>query len=68
MSAPTATESLTLELDDIQRATNARPRTSGPTRCFASTIDGRSAVHTYRIKGIGAFNENRDPSFNDPDY
>ncbi len=28
----------------------------------------RSAVHPDRIEGIGAFNENRDPSFNDPDY
>ena len=28
----------------------------------------RSAVHPDRIESIGAFNENRDPSFNDPDY
>ena len=28
----------------------------------------RSAVHPDRIEGIGAFNENRDPSFHDPDY
>ncbi len=28
----------------------------------------RSAVHPDRIEGIGAFNENRDPTFNDPDY
>ncbi len=28
----------------------------------------RSAVHPDRIDGIGAFNENRDPRFNDPDY
>ena len=28
----------------------------------------RSAVHPDRIEGIGAFNENRDPSFSDPDY
>ena len=28
----------------------------------------RSAVHPDRIEGIGAFNENRDPSFTDPDH
>ena len=28
----------------------------------------RSAVHPDRIEGIGAFNEDRDPTFNDPDY
>jgi enoyl-CoA hydratase len=28
----------------------------------------RSAVHPDRIEGIGAFNEGRDPSFEDPDY
>ena len=28
----------------------------------------RSAVHPDRIEGIGAFNEDRDPSFSDPDY
>jgi enoyl-CoA hydratase/carnithine racemase len=28
----------------------------------------RSAVHPDRIEGIGAFNENRDPSFQDTDY
>jgi enoyl-CoA hydratase/carnithine racemase len=28
----------------------------------------RSAVHPDRSEGIGAFNENRDPSFHDPDY
>jgi enoyl-CoA hydratase len=28
----------------------------------------RSAVHPDRIEGIGAFNENRDPTFTDPDY
>jgi enoyl-CoA hydratase len=28
----------------------------------------RSAVHPDRIEGIGAFNEDRDPSFQDPDY
>ena len=28
----------------------------------------RSAVHPDRIEGIGAFNENRDPGFHDPDY
>jgi enoyl-CoA hydratase len=28
----------------------------------------RSAVHPDRIEGIGAFNENRDPTFHDPDY
>ena len=28
----------------------------------------RSAVHSDRIEGIGAFNENRDPTFDDPDY
>ena len=28
----------------------------------------RSAVHPDRIEGIGAFNENRDPSFQDADY
>ena len=28
----------------------------------------RSAVHSDRIEGIGAFNENRDPTFQDPDY
>lgn len=28
----------------------------------------RSAVHPDRIEGIGAFNEDRDPNFQDPDY
>ena len=28
----------------------------------------RSAVHPDRIEGIGAFNDDRDPSFQDPDY
>jgi enoyl-CoA hydratase len=28
----------------------------------------RSAVHPDRIEGIGAFNEDRDPTFRDPDY
>ena len=28
----------------------------------------RSAVHPDRIEGIGAFNEGRDPSFEDPNY
>ncbi len=28
----------------------------------------RSAVHPDRIEGIGAFIENRDPTFTDPDY
>ena len=28
----------------------------------------RSAVHPDRIEGIGAFNENRDPTFKDSDY
>src|SRR5438067_11364745 len=28
----------------------------------------RSAVHPDRIEGIGAFNENRDPTFQGPDY
>jgi enoyl-CoA hydratase/carnithine racemase len=28
----------------------------------------RSAVHPDRVEGIGAFNDDRDPSFQDPDY
>ena len=28
----------------------------------------RSAVHPDRIEGIGAFNDDRDPIFQDPDY
>lgn len=28
----------------------------------------RSAVHPDRVEGIGAFNEDRDPVFRDPDY
>jgi enoyl-CoA hydratase len=28
----------------------------------------RSAVHPDRVEGIGAFNENRDPTFRDADY
>ena len=28
----------------------------------------RSAVHPDRVEGIGAFNENRDPTFHDSDY
>jgi hypothetical protein len=28
----------------------------------------RSAVHPDRAKGIGAFNEGREPSFSDADY
>jgi enoyl-CoA hydratase/carnithine racemase len=28
----------------------------------------RSAVHPDRIEGIGAFNEGREPTFQDPDY
>src|SRR5437773_10779966 len=28
----------------------------------------RSAVHPDRIEGIGAFNDDREPTFEDPDY
>jgi len=28
----------------------------------------RSAVHPDRVEGIGAFNEDREPTFADPDY
>ena len=28
----------------------------------------RSAVHSDRVEGIGAFNEDRDPTFRDADY
>jgi enoyl-CoA hydratase len=28
----------------------------------------RSAVHPDRVEGIGAFNDNREPAFQDPDY
>ncbi len=28
----------------------------------------RSAVHPDRVEGIGAFNEDRDPTFQDSDY
>ena len=28
----------------------------------------RSAIHPDRVEGIGAFNENRDPTFLDPDF
>ena len=28
----------------------------------------RSAVHTDRVEGIGAFNDGREPTFQDPDY
>jgi enoyl-CoA hydratase len=28
----------------------------------------RSAVHPDRLEGIGAFNDNREPTFQDPDY
>ena len=28
----------------------------------------RSAVHPDRIEGIGAFNDGRDPTFQDSDY
>ena len=28
----------------------------------------RSAVHPDRVEGIGAFNEDRDPTFHDPDF
>jgi enoyl-CoA hydratase len=28
----------------------------------------RSAVHPDRVEGIGAFNDDRDPSFQDPDF
>jgi enoyl-CoA hydratase len=28
----------------------------------------RSAVHPDRLEGIGAFNQDRDPTFQDPDY
>ena len=28
----------------------------------------RSAVHPDRVEGIGAFNEGREPNFQDPDY
>jgi hypothetical protein len=28
----------------------------------------RSAVHPDRIEGIGAFNDDRNPTFQDPDY
>ena len=28
----------------------------------------RSAVHPDRVEGIGAFNQDREPTFQDPDY
>ena len=28
----------------------------------------RSAVHPDRVEGIGAFNEDREPAFADPDH
>jgi enoyl-CoA hydratase len=28
----------------------------------------RSAVHPDRVEGIGAFNEDREPTFADPDF
>jgi enoyl-CoA hydratase len=28
----------------------------------------RSAVHPDRVEGIGAFNDDREPTFKDPDY
>ena len=28
----------------------------------------RSAVHPNRVEGIGAFNEDREPDFQDPDH
>ena len=28
----------------------------------------RSAVHPDRVEGIGAFNEDREPNFADPDH
>jgi enoyl-CoA hydratase len=28
----------------------------------------RSAVHPDRVEGIGAFNDDREPTFQDPDY
>jgi enoyl-CoA hydratase len=39
-------------------------------QAIASMMDGhwRSVVHPDRIEGIGAFNEDREPTFQDPDY
>jgi enoyl-CoA hydratase len=31
-------------------------------------VHWRSAVHPDRVEGIGAFNEDREPDFRDPDY
>jgi enoyl-CoA hydratase/carnithine racemase len=30
--------------------------------------DWRSALHPDRLEGIGAFNQDREPTFQDPDY
>ena len=32
------------------------------------TAHWRSAVHPDRVEGIGAFNDDREPTFQDPDY
>ena len=39
-------------------------------QAIATMMDAhwRSAVHPDRVEGIGAFNEDREPTFQDPDY
>jgi len=39
-------------------------------QAIATMMDAhwRSAVHPDRVEGIGAFNEDREPTFADPDY
>ncbi len=53
----------------VKRA--VRLGTGQPTeQAIATMMDShwRSAIHPDRAEGIGAFNEGRDPNFQDPDY
>jgi enoyl-CoA hydratase len=55
------------ELMSVTHRIAAKIASNSPTAIMMEA-HWRSAVHPDRIEGIGAFNDNREPTFQDPDY